>query len=375
MSGSPRTTSAQPHACRRGDRGVSTGLTTGRRRPAILPVGRAGDDVDVDRPGQTDDTIDDRAAEQLAPSRAAGRPEHDLRRVLRPGQVDERAGDVVARDPSVLAAQFLDQPALGGDPLLRRLVAGGQAGIGDHVDADQLALGPLRDPRGPADEVIGPRRARQGDDHPLARLPRPGDAVTVAVLGERVVDPIGDPEESQLSQRREVAGTEVVPERHVDLVGAVDVAVGESPPQGLGCHVDELDLIGGANRVIRHRLPLADAGDPLDDVVERLEVLDVDRRDDVDSGGEDVLHVLPALVVPRSRGVRVGELVDEHEVGHGGAGWRRRPSRRSRSPGVRPSAAGSPRGHRSARRCAPDRGSRRTRRRRRRPVRGADDLR
>ena len=60
------------------------------------------------------------------------------------------------------------------------------------------------------------------------------------------------------------------------------------------------------------RLALLDAGDPLDDVVERLEVLDVDRRDDVDPGVEQLVDVLPALVVARAGHVGVGELVDQH---------------------------------------------------------------
>ena len=66
------------------------------------------------------------------------------------------------------------------------------------------------------------------------------------------------------------------------------------------------------------RLLLLDAGDPLDDVVHRLEVLDVERRDDVDAGVEELLDVLPALLVPRARDVGVGELVDERELGLAG---------------------------------------------------------
>ena len=45
------------------------------------------------------------------------------------------------------------------------------------------------------------------------------------------------------------------------------------------------------------------------------EVLDVDVRDDVDPGLEQFLHVLPALLVARSRDVGVGELVDQRDLG------------------------------------------------------------
>ena len=44
-------------------------------------------------------------------------------------------------------------------------------------------------------------------------------------------------------------------------------------------------------------------------------MLDIDVRDDVDAGLEQFLHVLPALLVPRSGDVRVRELIDERHLG------------------------------------------------------------
>src|SRR5207253_1276870 len=57
------------------------------------------------------------------------------------------------------------------------------------------------------------------------------------------------------------------------------------------------------------------AGDALDNVVHRLEVLDVQRRDDVDSRIEQLLDVLPPLLVPGPGNVRVRQLVDQRDVG------------------------------------------------------------
>ncbi len=92
----------------------------------------------------------------------------------------------------------------------------------------------------------------------------------------------------------------------------VDVAVRHPAPQRVGGHVDELDLVGGAHHLVRDRLALADAGDPLHLVVERLEVLDVDGGDHVDAGGAQLLDVLGALLVPAARHVGVRQLVDQH---------------------------------------------------------------
>ena len=59
------------------------------------------------------------------------------------------------------------------------------------------------------------------------------------------------------------------------------------------------------------RLLLLDTRDLLDDVVHRLEVLDVDGGDHVDPGVEQLVDVLPALLVAGARDVGVRELVDE----------------------------------------------------------------
>ena len=136
----------------------------------------------------------------------------------------------------------------------------------------------------------------------------------LAVAVQGLVDAIGHPEQCQLAERSEVAGAEVVAHRGVDLLGRVDVAVGHAAADRLRCHVDQLDLVGAAHDDVRDRLALDRAGDLVDDVVERLEVLDVDGGDHVDAGVEHLLDVLPALLVlgPRDVGVRV--LVDEGHV-------------------------------------------------------------
>ncbi len=78
--------------------------------------------------------------------------------------------------------------------------------------------------------------------------------------------------------------------------------------------IDELKLVGAAHDLVRNSLLLTHAGDLLDDVVERLEVLDVHRRDDSDPCLEQLVDVLPALLVSRPRRVRVRELVHQDDV-------------------------------------------------------------
>ena len=79
-------------------------------------------------------------------------------------------------------------------------------------------------------------------------------------------------------------------------------------------HVDELDLVGLADDRVRDRLLLLDAGDLLDDVVDGLEVLDVQRRDDVDSRREQLLDVLASASRCRDPGRSCGRAVDERDL-------------------------------------------------------------
>ena len=63
------------------------------------------------------------------------------------------------------------------------------------------------------------------------------------------------------------------------------------------------------------RLAHAHAAELGDLVVERLEVLDVQRREHVDAGVEHVRDVLVALGVLEPGRVRVRELVDQAQLG------------------------------------------------------------
>ena len=182
------------------------------------------------------------------------------------------------------------------------------------MHGDQVGVEALGHARRATHEPVAVRRPREGDQDPLARLPGLGDAVPDAVLGEALLDPVGDPEQRELAQRGQVAGAEVVAEGGVDALGRVDVAAREPRADRLDGEVDELQLVGAAHDLVRDRLSLRDAGDLLDHVVERLEMLDVEVGDDVDPRVEQLLDVLPALLVAAARHVGVRELVDERQL-------------------------------------------------------------
>ncbi len=75
--------------------------------------------------------------------------------------------------------------------------------------------------------------------------------------------------------------------------------------------IDQHHLVGTVEGTVGHRLPDPDPGDPADDIVEALEVLHVDCGVDIDAGREQLLDILPAFWMARSRNVGMRQLVDQ----------------------------------------------------------------
>ena len=213
--------------------GVTTHLAAGAEAAATVGQRHAltgvavGDDVDVDVAGRGDGVGGRAGAEDPGEGRATAVAEHELGGVLGAGEGEQRRGNVVAEDLVVGAAERLHEQSLRGQCALAG--AGQPVGAGD-VDGEQVAAaGPGGDAGRSADQRLALGSAGERDDDALAGLPGPGDVVRLPVLLQRVVDPVGGPQQRQLAQRVEVAGPEVVRQRGVDLLGRVDVAVRQPP--------------------------------------------------------------------------------------------------------------------------------------------------
>ncbi len=199
-----------------------------------------------------------------------------------------------------------------------------------------------------------------------------------AVLAERLerardaprLDVLGDLAQRELAQRAELVGPEEVLERDRGAFLRIDLAGPQALLQLLRRQVDEHDLVGLVEDPVGERLAHADLGELEDRVVEALEVLDVDGRDHVDAGVEHLLDVLPALLVPHPRRVRVRELVDERELRARARSRRRGPSPRARAFRAARAAAARPRALRRARSSRGGRAARGSRSRRPAPPPG-----
>ena len=237
--------------------------------------------------------------------------EDQLGGVLRPRHLHQGRCHIGADYLDIATTQLLEEGAV-----LDQAVGGrtSEAVLGAHVHPDQLGVGSHGHPSRPADENGASRSAGQGDHHALLGRPGTGNAVPFPVVLELLVDAVGHPQQCQLAECGQVAGTKVVAEGGIDAFRRVDVAVGQSPSQCFGGHVDQLELVGCPHHPVGDRLPLNDAGDPLNDVVERLEVLQVDGGDHVDTGSQQLFYVLPPLGISGARYVGVGQLVDQGEL-------------------------------------------------------------
>jgi hypothetical protein len=288
-------------------------------QPHPQPAARRGvrHDVHVDRACLRDDGLSDaRTGERRLQPAAARCADDELRRVHGSREADERGGDVVAHDLVVGAAELLDERPLPGEGLR---VARAQPVLRRDVHREQVAAGrSCGDARTASQQRLALGAARERHDDALARLPGRLDALLGAIAAQRLVDLVGEPQQRELAQRREVAEPEVVRQRGVDALGRVHASAREPVAQRLRRQVDDLDRVGLAQHVVGDRLALRDARDALHDVVQRLDVLDVHGRHDVDAGREQLVHVLPALGVAPARRVRVRELVDERDARRAG---------------------------------------------------------
>ncbi len=97
-----------------------------------------------------------------------------------------------------------------------------------------------------------------------------------------------------------------------------DFALAQPFDQVFGRQIDQLDLVGLFQHLIGQGLAYADAGDARDDVVQTLQMLDVQRRIDVDAGFQNVLDVLVAFGVATARRIGVGDVVDQRQLGPAG---------------------------------------------------------
>ena len=94
----------------------------------------------------------------------------------------------------------------------------------------------------------------------------------------------------------------------------VDLAFLEALDQIVGREIDQLDGVGAVEHGVRHRLAHAHMRDLGDHVIEAFDVLDIDRRVDVDAVTHQLFDVEIALRMAAAFDVGVSEFVDQNDL-------------------------------------------------------------
>ncbi|MNS73633.1 hypothetical protein D3C72_1070800 [compost metagenome] len=233
--------------------------------------------------------------------RHIGAGEHGRGRAQFFGQLEHGEDAVALRGIEALQPRRLDVRGMPAHVELAREPRGGAHGL-------RRAL--VRADTG-QDRARGVPGLQRGAALPVAAGARLLDAPAAHV----VLDVFGGAAQGDLAQRDQVALAEEVLRGALRLLRQVDLAGREPRREFVGRDVDQHHLVGLVEHGVGHGLVHAHAGDGADGAVEAFQVLHVECRPHLDAGGQQLLHVLPALGVARAGRVGVGEFVDQQ---HGG---------------------------------------------------------
>ena len=229
-----------------------------------------------------------------------GLADHDTRHVAQPRVLDQCRGRGWPVERHRFGTERLGEPQHLDAPVALRLAESQQRRRLDR-NHDPLRVEPVGEALAEAHQLLGLIVERDRDQEAVAREPGARGASVAGVFAGGGVDPVGRAPERELAQRQQVWLAEEPLGRGVDLLTGVDLAGVQACKQVVGRQVDQLDVLGLIENPVRQCLVLADAGDAGNDVVEALEVLHVERGPDADAAVEQLLDVLPALRVSRTR--------------------------------------------------------------------------
>ena len=269
--------------------------------------------MNLDSAGAAHQRLRQRPAENAAQESRLRLAEHDLRDVFARREPQDVAWIVAALKAHRLPAQTLGQTEHFGEPV----GALGVAGLADGLDrdGDPVCVEAGRElARAPDDPLRHFVRA-DASEQALRRRPRTLDRLLAQIVDHLVVDAIGGAAQRQFAQRRQIAGGEEILRRPPGRLRHIDLAFVQALDELVGREIDQNDVGGLLQDPVGNGLAHGDAGDARDDVGETLEMLDVERRPDVDARVEQLLDVLPALRMAAVRSVGVGELVDDDQLG------------------------------------------------------------
>lgn len=251
---------------------------------SALSVSTKGRDRNALRAGAADDNLVDMCR---------AREDADL-----PGNVFPTGGFNLRAQPAGQADMFLKTRLIF---IAHRI--GGRMG---DVEREKAGVKRLRHARRlPHQPGVG-RRGGQADQQAGARF------VDTLNAGK----PVGAAAQRDFTQRHQVFRSEKMLLRLTDAAGGIDFARSQPFEQIRYFDVDQLDLVGQIEHIVGHPFAHQHAGQGSDLVVQAFQMLDIERRIDINAVGEQFLYVPAAFGMAAAGRVGVRQLVDQCQLRH-----------------------------------------------------------
>ena len=125
---------------------------------------------------------------------------------------------------------------------------------------------------------------------------------------------LGRPLQRQFPQRYQISFGEKIGQSPVGLGRHIHFAFPQPFQQIVGREVDQLDFIGAVEERVGHGFADHHARDLGHHVVEAFQVLDVERRVNVEPRVEQPIDILPALGVRGAGSIGVGRFIDDNQL-------------------------------------------------------------
>ncbi|MNI41835.1 hypothetical protein D3C73_960990 [compost metagenome] len=170
----------------------------------------------------------------------------------------------------------------------------------------------LRDPAGMTHQALGLIIAVHAHQQPTAYGGRSLTQLTVT-LGQIVIDLGRRRLHRQFTQGREIGLGEEGIDGRPRLLRNIDLAIAQTLKQLAGRQVDQQQFKGLLQHPVRQGFAHLHASDAADLIVEAFQMLDVDRGEHVDAGGEQFLDVLPTFGMTTAGRIAVGQFVHQHQ--------------------------------------------------------------
>ena len=116
----------------------------------------------------------------------------------------------------------------------------------------------------------------------------------------------------QFTQRRQIGFGKEMTKRPRRLVRDIDFAGFQTFDQFVWRQINDFNFSIIEDRV-GHRLAHADSREPGNHIIEAFDMLDIERRQDIDPGIAELFDILPAFGVATARRVGVREFIDQRD--------------------------------------------------------------